>query len=45
MFVFTDILRRTVEYEGLKVKQVINITDFGHLVSDADEGEDKMTKG
>ncbi len=45
MFVFTDILRKTLEYNGFKVKQVINITDFGHLVSDADEGEDKMTKG
>src|SRR5580692_4834375 len=45
MFVFTDVLRRTLEYNGFKVKQVINITDFGHLTSDADEGEDKMTKG
>ena len=45
MFVFTDVLRRTLEYAGNSVKQVINITDFGHLTSDADEGEDKMTKG
>lgn len=45
MFIFTDILRRTLEYLGLGVKQVINITDFGHLTSDADEGEDKMAKG
>jgi cysteinyl-tRNA synthetase len=45
MFVFTDILRRTLEYNGFAVKQVINFTDFGHLSSDADEGEDKMTKG
>ncbi|MDR3572141.1 MAG: cysteine--tRNA ligase [Candidatus Pacebacteria bacterium] len=45
MFVFTDVLRRTLEYNEFKVKQVINITDFGHLTSDADEGEDKMTKG
>ncbi|MDP2648379.1 MAG: cysteine--tRNA ligase, partial [bacterium] len=45
MFVFTDILRRTLEYNGFKVKQVINITDLGHLSSDADEGEDKMTAG
>jgi cysteinyl-tRNA synthetase len=44
-FVFADILRRALEYNGLAVKQVINITDVGHLVSDADEGEDKMTKG
>lgn len=45
MFVFTDVLRKTLEYNGFTVKQVINITDFGHLTSDADEGEDKMTKG
>lgn len=45
MFVFTDILRRTLEYAGYDVKQVINITDFGHLTSDADEGDDKMMKG
>jgi cysteinyl-tRNA synthetase len=45
MFVFTDVLRRTLEYNGFPVKQVINITDVGHLSSDADEGEDKMSKG
>ena len=45
MFVFTDVLRRTLEYNGFQVKQVINITDFGHLTSDADEGEDKIMKG
>ena len=45
MFVFADTLRRAFEYNGLKVKQVVNITDFGHLTSDADEGEDKMSKG
>jgi cysteinyl-tRNA synthetase len=49
MYVFTDILRRTLEYKGLQVKQVINFTDFGHLSGDnqgqADEGEDRMTKG
>ncbi len=44
MYVFADILRRTFEYSGYKVNQVINITDVGHLVSDADEGEDKMEK-
>jgi cysteinyl-tRNA synthetase len=44
-YVFADILRRTCECAGLQVKQVINITDFGHLSSDADTGEDKMTKG
>jgi len=45
MFVFTDVLRRTLEYKGFKIKQSINFTDFGHLSSDADEGDDKMTKG
>ena len=44
-YVFADTLRRTLEYAGYKVKQVMNITDFGHLTSDADEGEDKMTVG
>lgn len=41
-YVFADIIRRLFEHEGYAVKQVINITDVGHLVSDADEGEDKM---
>lgn len=41
-YVFSDVLRRTLEYSGLAVKQVMNITDVGHLVSDADEGEDKV---
>ncbi len=45
MFVFTDLLRKTLEYNNFKVKQVINITDFGHLSSDQDEGDDKMTLG
>ena len=44
-YVFADVLRRTFEYAGFEVKQVINITDVGHLSSDADDGEDKMTKG
>ncbi|MFA5061934.1 MAG: cysteine--tRNA ligase [Patescibacteria group bacterium] len=44
-FVFEDILKRVLEYNGLKVKHVMNITDVGHLTSDADEGEDKMEKG
>src|ERR1035437_7637418 len=44
-YVFADILRRTCEMADLTVKQVINITDFGHLSDDADAGEDKMTKG
>ena len=44
-FVFADILQKTLEYSGYKVKRVMNITDIGHLSSDADSGEDKMTKG
>ena len=44
-YVFTDVLCRTIRYSGYKLKQVMNITDFGHLTSDADSGEDKMTKG
>ena len=44
-FVFADVLRRTLEYSGFSVKQIMNITDIGHLVSDGDAGEDKMTKG
>jgi cysteinyl-tRNA synthetase len=43
-YVFADILRRTFEYNGYKVDQVINVTDIGHLSSDNDDGEDKMTK-
>jgi cysteinyl-tRNA synthetase len=42
-YVFADILRRTFEANGYTVKQIINITDVGHLVGDGDEGEDKMT--
>ena len=43
-YVFMDNLRRTLEYNGYKLKHVMNITDVGHLESDADEGEDKMEK-
>ncbi len=43
-YVFADVLRRMFEYNGYKVRQVINITDIGHLSGDGDEGEDKMTK-
>jgi cysteinyl-tRNA synthetase len=41
-YIFNDILKRVLTYDGFKVKQVINITDVGHLTSDADIGEDKM---
>ncbi len=44
-FVFADVLRRMFEYNEYNVTQVINITDVGHLVSDGNEGEDKMEKG
>ncbi|MBI5798249.1 cysteine--tRNA ligase [Candidatus Woesearchaeota archaeon] len=44
-YVFEDILKRTLLFNGYKVKHVMNITDVGHLTSDADEGEDKMLKG
>ncbi len=43
-YIFADILKRTLRYNSYKVKHIINITDIGHLVSDADEGEDKMMK-
>lgn len=43
-YIFMDILRRVLKYNGFEVKHVINITDVGHLRSDADEGEDKMVK-
>src|SRR4051812_39648370 len=41
-YVFTDTLRRTLAWKGYAVRHVINITDVGHLTSDADAGEDKM---
>ncbi|MCL2294122.1 MAG: cysteine--tRNA ligase [Spirochaetes bacterium] len=43
-YVFEDILKRTLEYLGFKVKHMMNITDVGHLTDDADSGEDKMEK-
>lgn len=44
-YVFEDVLRRALTLDGYTVRHVVNITDVGHLVSDADEGEDKMEKG
>ncbi len=41
-FVAVDILRRYLEYKGYKVKQVMNITDVGHMMADSDEGTDKI---
>jgi cysteinyl-tRNA synthetase len=43
-YIFADTLRRVLEFNGYKVKQIINITDVGHLTSDADTGEDKIEK-
>lgn len=43
-YVFMDIIRRVLKYDGYKIKGVMNITDVGHLLSDGDEGEDKMAK-
>ncbi|MDO8508586.1 MAG: cysteine--tRNA ligase [Nanoarchaeota archaeon] len=43
-YIFADVARRVLEYGGYKVKQAMNITDVGHLTSDADEGEDKLQK-
>lgn len=43
-YIFADTLKRMFEYNGFKVNHVMNITDVGHLTSDADTGEDKMEK-
>ncbi|WP_459848949.1 cysteine--tRNA ligase [Fusibacter bizertensis] len=44
-YIHEDILEKTLEFIGFDVKRVMNITDVGHLESDADDGEDKMLKG
>ena len=44
-YIMEDILEKSLEYLGYSVKRVMNITDVGHLSSDADTGEDKMLKG
>lgn len=44
-YVFEDILKKSMEYTGYKVKHVMNVTDVGHLQSDSDTGEDKMALG
>jgi cysteinyl-tRNA synthetase len=44
-YLFEDILRRVLEFNGYAVRHVMNITDVGHLTSDADTGEDRMEKG
>lgn len=44
-YIFEDVLRRVLEFNGYTVRHVLNITDVGHLTSDSDTGEDKMEKG
>jgi cysteinyl-tRNA synthetase len=44
-YLFEDILKRVLLYNGYKVKHVMNITDVGHLTGDRDMGEDKMEQG
>ena len=44
-YIMEDILEKYLRYAGYNVRRVMNITDVGHLTSDADEGEDKMLKG
>ena len=44
-YIMEDVLEKTLRYVGYDVKRVMNITDVGHLTSDADTGEDKMLKG
>ncbi len=44
-YIFEDILRRVLQFNGYAVKHVMNITDVGHLTDDADAGEDKMEQG
>lgn len=44
-YIMEDVLEKYLRYTGYDVKRVMNITDVGHLASDADSGEDKMLKG
>lgn len=44
-YIFEDILKRVLRYNGYNLKHVMNITDVGHLTSDSDSGEDKLEKG
>ncbi len=43
-YIFADLLGRTLSWKGYKLTHIINITDVGHLTSDADAGDDKMEK-
>ena len=44
-YIMEDVLEKAFRYAGYDVKRVMNITDVGHLSSDADSGEDKMLMG
>ena len=44
-YIMEDVLEKSLRYLGYNVKRVMNITDVGHLASDADTGEDKRLKG
>jgi cysteinyl-tRNA synthetase len=44
-YIYWDLLIRTLKLNGYKVKRVLNLTDVGHLTSDADDGDDKLEKG
>ena len=44
-YIMEDVLEKYLRYVGYDVNRVMNITDVGHLTSDADQGEDKMLKG
>jgi cysteinyl-tRNA synthetase len=44
-FLFEDVLKRVLRWNGFRVQHVMNVTDVGHLVSDGNDGEDKMEKG
>jgi len=44
-YIFEDVLKRVLEYNGYRVKHIMNITDVGHLTSEADTGEDKIEIG
>ncbi len=43
-YVFVDSLRRALEFNGYRVRHVMNVTDVGHMTGDVDEGEDKVEK-
>ena len=43
-YIFMDLIRRVLKYDGYKIKGVMNVTDVGHLLADGDDGEDKMQK-